>query len=245
MTYKGFGLFPEAQAVLQSLGFTEAAEPDLAIVCGGDGSFLQALREFSGLKKFPLLLLIHNGSLGYWADFYPEDFRAVLSELKAGTCATAEFSLLEITTAGETHLAFNEFALIDPVRAPRFTLRCKDAVFESFRASGLVIATPQGSTGLNKSLGGPLVDPALPAYIVTKLAPLSNKITNAVANALVLSGREPLSVSLAGGAVTATVDGAPVAFSGEAGLAFSNKRVKIVVQPGIDFGKRLARSFKE
>lgn len=146
---------------------------DAAVVLGGDGTMLAAARYAS--KTGIPLLGINFGTLGY------------MSELEISECAllgglpdarTESRMMLDVTVSGEgvpeeTHTALNEAAVCraKPGTLVMLSLYCDGNKVSSYRADGMIVSTPTGSSGYNLSVGGPIIDPKMNAFCVSPLAP--------------------------------------------------------------------------
>ncbi|NOT64046.1 MAG: NAD(+)/NADH kinase [Acidobacteria bacterium] len=161
----------------------ELAEPlDLLIALGGDGTMLGAAR-LVGAQGVPVLG-VNFGWLGYLTEFPLEELFPALESLRHGGYAIDQRMLLDVQVerAGERLTqprALNE-AVINrshPVRMIELDCYVNDQFVNTFRADGMIVATPTGSTAYSLSAGGPLVHPEIPAMLLTPICPqlLSNR----------------------------------------------------------------------
>lgn len=147
---------------------------DVAVTLGGDGTILSAARY--AWKTGTPLLGVNFGTLGY------------MSELEVGECdllanlrdaVTENRMLLDIAVcdrAGkqtDSGTALNEMMVCRsiPGRMIRLTLTCDSHTVSSYRADGMLISTPTGSSAYNLSAGGPIIDPKMNAFCASPLAP--------------------------------------------------------------------------
>ncbi len=154
------------------------ARADMLAVLGGDGTMLEASRRAS-INKTPILG-INLGRLGYMTELELDEIR-LLSKLFDGEYGIDERSMLSVTMLnadGQKKLA--SFALNDAVISNGSIARIVDlALFEggaevtTYRADGLIIATPTGSTAYSMAAGGPITDPRLKCLCVTPICPHS------------------------------------------------------------------------
>ncbi len=161
----------------------ELTEPlDLLIALGGDGTMLGAAR-LVGAQGTPVLG-VNFGWLGYLTEFPLEELFPALETLRHGGYAIDQRMLLDvhIERAGERLTqprALNE-AVINrsyPVRMIELDAYVNGQFVNSFRADGMIVATPTGSTAYSLSAGGPLVHPEISAMLLTPICPqlLSNR----------------------------------------------------------------------
>lgn len=149
---------------------------DCVLVLGGDGTLLRAAREL--LDRDLPLLGINMGTLGYLAEIEAGGVFAALDELIAGNYSIENRMLLsgEVIRAGE--VIMRDIALNDIVISRHGRLRVVDYIIEvdgtflcSYRADGIILATPTGSTGYSLSAGGPIVSPDASLILLTAIAP--------------------------------------------------------------------------
>lgn len=153
-----------------------AAEADLLVVLGGDGTLLAAAREAAphGIPILPINL----GSLGFLTSFTLPEFYPALEETLAGNAETSERVMLtaSLRRQGQTvesrnvlnEAVINKGALARMIEVELFI---DDEFVCRYRADGLIIATPTGSTAYSLSAGGPIVHPAVESLIVTPICP--------------------------------------------------------------------------
>ncbi len=154
------------------------AEAELAIVLGGDGAMLDAARR-AAPAGIPILG-INLGRVGYMSELEPDELE-LLDKVLDGQYRTEERTMLraEVRSAnGQSKFsafALNEAAIANGSTARIVDLRLSDgdALIDTYRADGLVIATPTGSTAYSLSAGGPIVDPKLACFCVTPICPHS------------------------------------------------------------------------
>jgi NAD+ kinase len=175
-------------------------------VVGGDGTFL-GVAEPAALEGVPLFG-INRGKLGFLAAYPSEDVGASIRSILAGDFRRENRALLEIRFADGTFaLALNDFVLktCDVFRMGRFTVTADGAKVNDYRADGLILATPTGSTAYNLAAGGPLVDPAASVIALTPIC--AHTMSN---RSVVFDGEAELEVrSEDVGQLGVSVDGRP------------------------------------
>jgi NAD+ kinase len=152
------------------------ARVDLVIVLGGDGTLLATARAFRD-STVPVLP-INLGGLGFLTSVKLDELYLILEEVLQGRNRVSERSMLEahITRAGKVmarHRALNDAVLNKGALARIIDL---DLVVNgefvcSYKADGLIISTPTGSTAYSLAAGGPIVYPQVPAFVVTPICP--------------------------------------------------------------------------
>ncbi|MHB0955950.1 MAG: NAD(+)/NADH kinase [Pirellulaceae bacterium] len=171
----------EAQAdiVLSDFALQETLEgvtADLAIVLGGDGSILHAVRQMGALQ-LPILG-VNLGKLGFLAALAPDEFVRVFPDVCAGKCCIVDHLMLHCTVLrrGQVlheQLGLNEMAVL---AGPPFAMINLDLYVDSILATtyscdGLIISTPVGSTAHNLSAGGPILRKSLQAFVISPISP--------------------------------------------------------------------------
>jgi NAD+ kinase len=148
------------------------------ISLGGDGTFLRAAR-YCFNKGIPLLG-INVGNLGFLSEVSLDDYKNAIDKLLSGNYKIKERMLLELELYRENKIikvndfpfiALNEFTINRNLMSKIIDLEIfmNDFKFINFRADGLIIATPTGSTAYSLSAGGPIVEPDNKVIILTPL----------------------------------------------------------------------------
>ncbi len=151
----------------------QLAKIDLAIALGGDGTVLYTAHRVLAFQ-IPILG-INFGSLGFLTEL-EADAVSSLEQILKGEFEIEERRLCEIETdSGETFYALNEAAVSSAVSVElsEFNLEADGRELDLYRADGLIVATPTGSTAYSLSAGGPLVSPELDCLLVTPICPHS------------------------------------------------------------------------
>jgi NAD+ kinase len=182
---------------------------DLAVVLGGDGTMLRASRLVADQGK--PVLGINLGQLGFLAMFSPAESRTAIAAAIAGKLARAERMRLQVTFLRAGAEPVVKFALNDSVlhqgamaRLIEVDAFCDNQLIASYRADGLIIATPTGSTAYSMAAGGPIVVPGQAAMTLTPIC--AHALTH---RPLVINAGATIRLQLGGEArgVILTVDG--------------------------------------
>jgi len=156
-----------------------ASKPlDLAVVLGGDGTLLSAAR-FTAASDVPLLG-VNLGSLGFLTEVPLQSLYPMLEAIAQGRAAVEHRSLMQIELLRDdvvrgSYLVFND-AVVNKTALARlntYDLYIDKAFVASYRADGMIVATPTGSTAYSLSAGGPVLMPTVKAFVVTPVAPHS------------------------------------------------------------------------
>ncbi len=153
------------------------AEADILIVLGGDGTILEAARRAA--QHATPILGINLGRLGYMAELESGELD-LLDRLFTGEYELEHRSMLRVELFSGDELRSFCYALNDAVISNGSVSRMIDlelseggAPVTTYRADGLIIATPTGSTAYSMSAGGAIVDPGVPCFCVTPICPHS------------------------------------------------------------------------
>jgi len=190
----------EAQTLGQpawGLPLSEWAPARLVIVLGGDGTLLRAatLCAPMGLP----LVGVNVGRLGFLTAIEVTDLYPELREVLAGNYRIEKRMMLEATIerGGRPHasyLALNDVVIAKGpfARVVNIVAYADDARLDTYRADGLIVSTPTGSTAYALSAGGPVLAPELDVMVVTPICPHS-----LATRPLVLGGDRTLRVAVA------------------------------------------------
>ena len=149
---------------------------DLLIVLGGDGTLLSAARSI-GRREIPLFP-VNLGSLGFLTaitidEIYPELERAFRGEHRVGKRRLLRVDVIRAGATIESHEALNDAVLTKSAIARMIDLDAyvDDQFLCAYKADGLIVATPTGSTAYSLSAGGPIIYPSVPTICVTPICP--------------------------------------------------------------------------
>ena len=156
--------------------FTRDAEPwvDFALSVGGDGTFLYTA-SIIGDRSIPILG-VNCGRLGFLADVQTKEVDVILDQLIRNNYTIEQRSLLQVTSTSnnriETPFALNEIAVMKQELSSMIAVSAfiNGELLNIYKADGLVISTPTGSTAYNLSIGGPLMMPQTRSLIISPIA---------------------------------------------------------------------------
>jgi NAD+ kinase len=151
---------------------------DLVIALGGDGTLLSAVRATAAAHA--PLLGVNLGSLGFLTDVSLSSLFSMLDQIAQGQAPIEQRSLMQCEllrgdTVFGSYTAFND-AVVNKTalaRLNRYELFIDKTFVSSYRADGMIIATPTGSTAYSLSAGGPVVMPTVNAFVITPVSPHS------------------------------------------------------------------------
>jgi NAD+ kinase len=151
---------------------------DLVVVLGGDGTMISTARLIGDADI--LVLGINYGSLGYLTEFRIEEMFPALKAILDGEYKIERRVMLRIEHWRDTKKIAEGRVLNDVVinksalaRIIEIDVSLNDLFVNSFRADGLIVSTPTGSTAYNLSAGGPIVYPSMNAVVLTPICPFT------------------------------------------------------------------------
>jgi NAD+ kinase len=170
-----------APAGLKLTGKTHASAPsDLfcIFVLGGDGTFLSAVR-WIGDEEIPIVG-VKFGAVGFLAEITEDNLFSVAEKILAENFRTVQRMRLEVELVRGGEVCVRETVLNDVVinkgalaRLAHIETHINDHYLTTYRADGLVLATPTGSTAYSLAAGGPIIHPEVPCIIMTPISPFT------------------------------------------------------------------------
>jgi NAD+ kinase len=223
---------------------------DLAIVLGGDGTFLMAAGMY-GPGETPLLG-VNLGRLGFLAEVERGELEQALAKLVAGEYVVEKRGMLAARVQRRGERVFAALVLNDVVvtkgplaRIIHLEVAVGSVRIGSYRGDGLIVATPTGSTGYSLSAGGPIVAPNVDMILITPICPHTLNV-----RPIVVARCTKISVDMkdCGADTYLTLDGQQ-SFRLERGdrleITDSKHQTSLVRLKGIDFFEILARKIME
>ncbi|MDO5848271.1 MAG: bifunctional NADP phosphatase/NAD kinase [Methanobrevibacter sp.] len=145
-------------------------DSDMIIILGGDGTLL---RTQSKMKQPIPIFGINMGTVGFLTEIEVKDTFKALKKILKGDYFIEKRSKLIVSHEDHQYSALNEVVIMTdkPSKMLHFEVEVDGEVVEEFRADGLIVSTPSGSTAYAMSAGGPIVDPKLEAFIIIPICP--------------------------------------------------------------------------
>ena len=213
---------------------------DVVIVFGGDGTMLDVAR-LACRNDIPILG-VNLGGLGFLTEVTIDELYSILERIVKGKYETEKREMLSATIHRNSEIISNYFVLNDVVINKGAVARIIDlAIYidgshvTSYRADGLILSTPTGSTAYSLSAGGPIVYPTLPLTIITPISP--HTLTN---RPLVVSNKTTIKIKV----LTETPDiyltldgqvGVNLEMGDEIEVKKSDRSVKLIKSPYRDY----------
>jgi NAD+ kinase len=229
--------------IIEVVGSLLDREVDLCIVLGGDGTILTALRQFAG-TDVPVFA-VNYGEVGFLATIDPNGLADDFERAFAGDFDRLELPTITVGRPDGSWAALNDISV-----HRKAGLRVADLAYGlageevgRVRCDGLVVATPQGSTGYNLANGGPVLAWGVEGYVVSFIAPHS-----LTARALVVAPDDLLTINNASREepVEVYVDGRPTCElppGEDIHVQFGRSHATLAQLPGASFYHRLRERF--
>jgi NAD+ kinase len=151
-------------------------QAELVVVLGGDGTLISVARLFSG-KDVPIVG-VNLGSLGFLTEVTVEELYTLLERSLTGDPRVSERMMLEVTLCRDNReiekwqvlndMVINKGAL---ARIVDMETRVNRHFLTTFKADGLIVSTPTGSTGYSLAAGGPIIHPLMSCLVITPICP--------------------------------------------------------------------------
>ncbi len=160
----------------------EVDQVDLAISLGGDGTVLYCARMLQD-KGIPILA-VNLGTFGFITEVSVNEWKEAFEKFCCGETVLSKRLMYRVKVIRQGKTIFKSHGLNDAVvtatgisKVVNLKLFLNDTLLGTFRADGIICATPTGSTAYSMAAGGPIVDSDMEAMIVTPISPftLSNR----------------------------------------------------------------------
>lgn len=176
--------FPESKVHIykdgKGLENAEDKKIDILVTLGGDGTILRAARKI--YKSQIPILGVNIGHLGFLASVELADLEKALIKIKENDFKVAERMMIKVTVPGKEndniYAALNDIVITKGTlsRMITFDLYVDDSFYIKYKADGIIISTPTGSTAYSLSAGGPIIYPTLKLINLTPICPISNGV---------------------------------------------------------------------
>lgn len=148
------------------------ADCELAVSLGGDGTLLRTV-AWTREHKIPVLG-VNTGHLGYLTAISLDEALENTEALTSIDFKHTHHSLIQAEVDGseKVYFALNEVVVAKEDSASMITAdtTLNDRPLASYKADGLIVATPTGSTAYNLSVGGPIIEPEAPVFVISPIA---------------------------------------------------------------------------
>ena len=161
------------------------------LVLGGDGTLIRAAGNAS--KKNIPLIGVNLGHLGYLCELEEDNIQFALEELMRGNFIIEERMMLSGANLARTALNDIVISRKGPLQLVELVVSVNGEYLNAYRADGIIVATPTGSTGYSLSAGGPIIDPKARMILIT---PINAHDLNA--KSIVIGAEDTVTIGLKG-----------------------------------------------
>jgi NAD+ kinase len=218
-------------------------ETDLAIVLGGDGTILTALRRYA-CRSVPVFA-VNYGAIGFLSSIENPELEEGVGRALRGEFDVLELPVLTAHAAGGEQIAVNDISFHRRAngRVAELAYSVAGERLGEVRSDGLVVATAAGSTGYNLANGGPVMAWGVAGYVVSFIAPhtlTARSLVVAPDDELEVTNRssdEPVDMTTDGRAAGSVDPGKSVA------IRFGERRALLAQEPGASFYRRMRDKF--
>lgn len=145
---------------------------DLLIVFGGDGSVLRASKI--ALDNIPIVA-INTGNVGFLTSYEATDLQALVKDIKSNSLTFSKRQLMKVIFDGKVFYAMNDAVVVKNYGVDtaseciKLHFKIDGEFVDTYRADGLIVATPTGSTAYALSAGGPVMTPKVDAFVAAPI----------------------------------------------------------------------------
>ncbi|CQR48136.1 putative inorganic polyphosphate/ATP-NAD kinase [Paraliobacillus sp. PM-2] len=176
----------------------DGKKADIIICLGDDGVYLQGVRN-TGFRSDCLYVgMTKENQSGLYSDFLFTAPREMFEALLSSNLQADQFPIINVSINDEAPFyCLNEASVRSSIiKTIAIDVYIDDTYLERFRGDGLIVATPTGSTGYNKSTQGAILDPTIPCFQMTEIASLNNNHYRTLGSSLVLSKGKKLRLEI-------------------------------------------------
>ncbi|RAK21231.1 NAD+ kinase [Anoxybacillus vitaminiphilus] len=177
---------------------SEHRKANIIVSIGGDGSFLQAVRQ-TGFRNDCLYAGISTfNTPSFYCDFHIDDTDKMIEAMTNEQIEVRKYPTIQVTIDNSASFyCLNECSIRSGIiKTFVMDVFIDELHFETFRGDGIIVATPTGSTAYNKSVNGAVVDPLLPCIQVSELASMNNNRYRTLGSSFILSGKRKLTLKI-------------------------------------------------
>ncbi|SES07205.1 NAD+ kinase [Gracilibacillus ureilyticus] len=225
-------------------------DANIIVSVGGDGEFLQAVRHTEFRQDCLYVGITKEDEAGLYCDFQLDRYVDMINAMEDNSLEVRRFPMVDVTINGEsTFHCLNEAAIRSAIiKTIVMDVYIDGDHFERFRGDGLIVATPTGSTGYNKSTTGAVIDPKIPCFQVSELASINNNRYRTLGSSFILNQDRTLRIEV----IQDGNDYPIIGLDNEAysirniktiTIQLSDKRIKTVKLKNNSFWDRVKRTF--
>lgn len=168
----------------------DSQQPETVFVVGGDGTFLAAVHQYIPRLSKTQFIGIHTGTLGFMTDYQVEEIDQLLTDYLTKDPKVDELRLLEIEVdqdENSPYYAMNEMRIENTIKTQILEITIDDVFFETFRGTGICLATQMGSTAYNRSIKGAVIQHGLDLLQLSEIAGIHHREFQSLGNSIILN----------------------------------------------------------
>lgn len=185
-------------ALLDANWVYDDEKPELVIVIGGDGKMLRAVHHYLYRLADTAFIGINTGTLGFFADYNKNEVKQLIEDLLHGERYEEACPILKVIFHYDDHeeviYSVNEVRIEHPLRAMDLEVYVNGVLLEKYVGNGACVASPAGSTGYLRSLGGAMVERDLNILEFMEIIPVANSMMHSLRNALIIDGHKTITL---------------------------------------------------
>ncbi|MDC7125926.1 MAG: NAD(+)/NADH kinase [Spirochaetales bacterium] len=151
---------------------------DMAFAIGGDGTVLFCARTLAS-REIPVLA-VNMGNFGFITEVSKDEWKETFDDYVAGKLSVSKRLMLKVSVFRNEKIVRSFYSLNDAVisaygisKMIRLSVELDDTPLGMYRADGIIVATPTGSTAYSAAAGGPLLEPDMDALLLNPICPFS------------------------------------------------------------------------
>ena len=169
--------------------------PEIIIVIGGDGTFLVAVHKYIDIISNVLMVGMHTGTLGFFADFKVDEIDLLIDSIlnKKPRISSKRLLKTQVTlndNSENTYYALNEIRIENIIKTQILKVWIDQVYLETFRGTGICVSTQPGSTGYNRSLRGAVISDRLQLMQMTEITGIHHRLFQSLQVPLILDEDE-------------------------------------------------------
>lgn len=168
--------------------------PEFIFVIGGDGTYLRAVRKYLNIIDKVIFISINTGNLGFYSNVNVNDVNNI-KDIINSKLEIVEHDLIKFKINNKKiDYAINEVAIYSVPFIGKYKIYIDNNYLEEFAGNGLLISTQTGSTGLNKSFNGSIIDEKIHAMQLTEMAGIQSNAYSSLRNSIILDSSRVIKI---------------------------------------------------
>lgn len=165
--------------------------PELVIVIGGDGTFLVATHKYADIISDVIMVGIHTGTLGFFADFKLDEVDLLIENIlnkkpKISSKRLLKTRVINSDESEDIFYSLNEIRIENIIKTQILKVWINQIYLETFRGTGICVSTQAGSTGYNRSLKGAAISDSLELIQMAEITGIHHKLFQSLQVPLIL-----------------------------------------------------------